>query len=261
MHHYVQAMLQINAASDSMYDLAVACNCLAMLHLRECNGNSSDCLDLMRSSLTSFCTTVGNLSPEVATVLFNMGQAHFYRSEYLVALTCFQEARRIRVEHLGGENSIDVAICIFGIGQCFHKLGNLEDAMTFFTRFLEIRELHGVLDHQDVVTALNSIAILHRDKGEVDKAYSVFEKALVVGLAASAGPNLSLASTLTSFGSLCFQMSKFETALKLYEECLRVQKELLGSNHPDIISTLLSIAQLHWHGSLLVFRDSPSNKS
>ena len=121
MKCYTQAMLQINAESDSMYDLAVACNCLAMLHLRQCNGNSSDCLDLLRSSLTSFCTAVGNLSPEVATVLFNMGQAHFYRTEYSVALTCFQEALRIRKEHLGGENSIDVAICVFGIGQCFRS--------------------------------------------------------------------------------------------------------------------------------------------
>lgn len=247
MHFYIQAMLQVKTDSDSMFDLAVACNCLAMLHLRDSNCSSSDCLDLLRTSLTSFCGSTGTLSPEVATVLFNMGQAHFYRAEYTVALTCFQEALKIRTDHLGGEESIDAAICIFGIGQCFHKQGHLEDAMAFFTKFLEIRESHGVLDHQDAIAALNSIAVLYKDKGEVEKAYSVFEKALVVGLAAFGGRHPNMASTLISFGSLCFQMAKFETALKLYEECLKIQKETLEPNHSDTINTLLNIAQIHWH--------------
>jgi len=247
MHFYLQAMFQVKGDQQGKYDLAVACNCVAMLHLRERDCNSSDCLELLRTSLTHFCVSVGSPSMEVATLFFNVGQAHFYRTEYPQALVAFQEAYKIRKELLGGDDSIDVAICIFGIGQTFHKLGLLDDAMRFFDKFLEIRQTHEVFDHNDVITALNSIAILHRDKGELDKAFSVFERALTVGVAVFGGPHPNLASTLISFGSLCFQMSKFDTSLQLYEECLKAQQEGLGATHPETVNTLLSIAQIHWH--------------
>ena len=247
MHFYLKAMYGVKADMQGKFDLAVACNCLALLHLREDQCNSEHCLEWLRTSIYHFSCSVGNASREVATVHFNIGEAHFYRNEYPQALVSFQEAYRIRKELLGGENCVDVAICIFGIGQTFHKLGLLDDAMHFFKRFLEIRESHGLLDYNDVITALNSIAILHRDQGELEKAYTVFEKALMVGVAAFGGPHPHLASTLISFGSLCFQMAKFDTALKLYEECLKAQKEGLGASHPETINTLLSIAQIHWH--------------
>jgi len=244
MSFYLQSMFQVKGGK---YDMAVSCNSIAMLHLRESNCSSGDCMELLRTSYTNFCSTAGANSTEAATVLFNIGQACFYRSEYPQALETFQDALKIRKKHPLGDNSIDVAICIFGIGQTYHKMGRLEEAMKCFVRFLEIRELHSAMDYQDVITALNSIANLHKDRGENDKAYSVFEKALVVGVAAFGGPHPHLASTLVSFGSLCFQMGKFETALKLYEESLRAQKEGLGENHPEIINTLLNIAQIHWH--------------
>lgn len=244
MSFYLQSMFQVKGGK---YDMAVSCNSIAMLHLREANCNSGDCLELLRTSYNNFCSTAGSDSSEAATVLFNLGQARFYRSEYPEALQTFEDALKIRKEHPLGDNSINVAICIFGIGQTYHKMGRLEEAMQCFVKFLEIRELHGAMDYQDVITALNSIANLHKDRGENDKAYSVFEKALVVGVAAFGGPHPHLASTLVSFGSLCFQMGKFETALKLYEESLRAQKEGLGEKHPEIINTLLNIAQIHWH--------------
>ncbi|CAB9524029.1 Kinesin light chain [Seminavis robusta] len=249
MHHYLHALLQVRVGNDSAnkFDLAVACNCVAMLQLRENQCNSNDCLLLLRTSLANFVTASGQLSMETATVFFNIGQAHFYRTEYPQALVAFQEAARVRKEVFGGEESIDYAICIFGIGQTFHKLGSLDEAMKCFKRFLEIRESKGIMDRHDVITALNSIAILHRDKGELNEAYSVFEQALLVGVAAFGGSHTNLTSTLISFGSLCFQMGKYDTALKLYEQCLKTQKEKLGEQSPETINTLLSIAQIHWH--------------
>ena len=247
MDSYLQALLVVKADIQGKYDLAVACNCLAMIHLREKEYNSNHCLEWLHISLSHFSCSVGNTSAESATVFFNIGQTHFYRDEYPQALVAFQEAYRIRKELLGGKNNMDVAICIFGIGQTFHKLGLLGKAMNFFKKFLEISESPGVTGYHDFITALNSIALLHRDKGDHEEAYTVFERALMVGVGVLGGSHPSLAPTLISFGSLCFQMSKFDIALKLYEQCLKVQKEDLGASHPDTINTLLSIAQIHWH--------------
>ena len=240
MNSYLQALFEVKADIQGKYDLAVACNCLAMIHLRESNCNSDHCLEWLRTSLSHFSCSVGNTSTELATVFFNIGQTHFYRDEYPQALVAFQEA-------YSGETYMDVAICIFGIGQTFQKLGLLDDAMEFFNKFLEIRESQVVIDYHDAITALNSIALLHRDKGDHEKAYTVFERALTVGVGVFGGLHPNLTPTLVGFGSLCFQMSKFDTALKLYDQCLRVQKKGLGASHPETINTLLSIAQIHWH--------------
>ncbi|KAL3912366.1 MAG: hypothetical protein SGARI_001194 [Bacillariaceae sp.] len=60
---------------------------------------------------------------------------------------------------------------------------------------------------------------------------------------------------------VCFETGDDEAALKLYEEALRIERAILGDQHPDIVLTMVHLGQVKQQLGLLeeavdTFRDA-----
>ncbi|ETW05165.1 hypothetical protein H310_04167 [Aphanomyces invadans] len=112
-------------------------------------------------------------------------------------------------------------------------------------------------DHPVYASTLNNLALMQKNLSQLDEAIESYEAALRVYKSCVGENHASWATTLHNLGGVyrlqahsLSGMKKVEGldhALECFEESLRVRREILAADHPDIAMSMCNVGMLYWH--------------
>jgi tetratricopeptide (TPR) repeat protein len=245
MKSYKCALSMALKFSLNEHDLAVSLNCVGVLHFLEQKDEETEtALQLLQQSLGLYRSSCSSFV-QIATVLNNIGRVHYLRSEFVQALTVYEECLQLRRQL--GNHPMDVAVTIYNIGQTYHQLGRLEESLKFYKDFLcKIKPQLGAKS-RDVATVYKCMADIHHERSESKLALACFTKSLHATRASLGNSHPEVASILNKLGNLSYEMQDYCAAMKFYKKGLEIEREILEPNHPHLIVTMINIAHIHKH--------------
>ncbi len=180
-----------------------------------------------------------------ATILNNIGRVRFARKEYHEAKRKYEESHKIRLE-IYGPIHIDVAAVLNNIGEAQQMLGNSNDAILKYQKFLGIKVKLGRRDY-DVAATFKKIGHLYCERGGdfSYKAIEMYLKALDIVKSCLGETHTEVAIILNKIGSIFYQCQEYNIALKVYEKVLRLEQQILERHNPNIFTTTINIARIH----------------
>jgi tetratricopeptide (TPR) repeat protein len=205
--------------------------------------NLSHVITLFQESLSIF--TRMKMKKEVGTVLNNIGRVFYLSGNYEKANEAYSLSLAVR-RKLYKPTSVDLAVTICNLAQTLHQVGKLDEAITLFNEFLNLAETHtNLANHHDIIIVLSHVACIHHESGNLQDSRVYYEAALTAARLTSNNDGSVTASLLNKLGSVCYKTKDTEAALSYLQEGLKIEKVVYGDNHPNIIITLLNIAQIH----------------
>ena len=99
--------------------------------------------------------------------------------------------------------------------------------------------------HPDTLSAINSMATLLEDMGQLEEARPLYEEALRARRETLGDRHPKTLDSFSNLGQLLQAMRQLEEARALYEEALQASREVLGDRHPETLALLDSINTLH----------------
>jgi tetratricopeptide (TPR) repeat protein len=113
----------------------------------------------------------------IAHCLVGMGNAKWALTELVDALTYTERALNIREHEIKPRNDFDVAACLGNIGNILHDQGELDRALTYATRTVQVLTTCGQ-DDPRLAAALNNLGGMYQSMGNIDQARNYFQRAL-----------------------------------------------------------------------------------
>ncbi len=126
------------------------------------------------------------------------------------------------------------------LGTTYRDYGRIAPAREHLTRALTLsRETGGSM--ATIAAAMNSLAIMHRQTGEPDRAIELFEEAIDLYRLLGDGPDRDrqpYAMALTNLATAYASVSRFDDANAAFEESIRLHRELYGDDQPPLAIVL-----------------------
>jgi tetratricopeptide (TPR) repeat protein len=97
-------------------------------------------------------------------------------------------------------------------------------------------------DHLDALDALNLLAWLHQESGQLAQALELFEKVHTVRAARLGADDLNTIMSLHNLAWACMRVGRASRAVELLQKVRDVQAAKLGGDHPDTLVTLHNLA-------------------
>lgn len=130
------------------------------------------------------------------------------------------------------------------LGNAYRGLGFYEEAEVHLERTLELyRGLHGD-SHPTVAAALNSVAQVLDDRGDVRTNAEMRRSALAMFADCGVSESPELASTLDGLGSTLIEQCEFDEAERMLRRALEMRRALKGSHSREVANSLSHLATL-----------------
>jgi len=149
-----------------------------------------------------------------------IGEAHFFRDEYPVAIDFYLKSADAEFQ-LANDSSGLMAERISDAAYCYQELGIYEKARELFQLSLGIQERLG--NKVEVGTNLLNIGTSHFYQAQYDKAVDCYSRTLEMDR--ESGDSSAIAITLNNLGMVYSRWGKHQQALDIYEESLKYTKD------------------------------------
>lgn len=224
----------------------VSLNCLGVIFLR---GQGREQISRAHHSLREAMLIRSKL-PDIgedayyATLLNNLGRAHFLLSEFNEALVYYEQARSIRLRLLGPRH-IDIAATICNLAQVHHRLGNSKKAVRLYLEFVDITKSFGSCS-SDIAYAYRSLAEIFQEDKELEKSKDYYYRALEYFKLSVGEKSVEVSNVLNKIGNILCETQDLDAALVVYEQGLKVERQICSSLHDsNMIVTLANIVRIH----------------
>jgi len=174
-----------------------------------------------------------------ATLLWQAGSVARAVGANAEALESLEKARKLRTKLLG-ERDIETAVVVNEIALVHAQQGKLDEAAQRLAWVLEIRTAAFGQDSAPVAATLNNIALVQRYAQRHDDARETLEKALTL---LDGRRNRLAAAIHTNLGVLDRLQGKPQQSEEQLRLALDVQQQVLEGDHPEIGTTLHSLAE------------------
>ncbi len=216
-------------------------------------GSSDDALNCLLRSSAIRIQALGNAytsDRDTATVLNNVGRTMFLENNFEGALSFHLKAYQIRQAVLG-ENHLDTSVAVFNIGNCYHHLGQCDNAVTYYSFFAKLifNSKNLELLVEDSVLALEYIARRFQDASSEHSSlfYKLTLESAKKIFAERKTATDKIAHILNRCGNIHFDSSQLQDALDFYKQGLEIEKSIFPTDHVNIATTLTNIARVHQH--------------
>src|SRR5271165_4897692 len=123
--------------------------------------------------------------------------------------------------------------------------GKYQEAIPIAERAVEVaKRLHG-LEHPDMATSLNNLAVLYDTVHEYAKAEPLLQEALRIRQKVLGSEHPDTATCLNNLAELYRAMGEYAKAEPLYQEALRIRQKALGPEDPNTAQSLNNLAVLY----------------
>jgi len=183
----------------------------------------------------------GEQHEAVATVLQELGDLMDDLGEYESAMSFYIDALDIRRSRLGLDD-IAVSETLYSMGYTLHNNDEPERALVCFVESLSIRRYQLGEDSKEVGDTLNMMGFLKAKRGELDDALTLLWDALRIRKLQD--DLIKVSETLKNIGNVHREKEELELAIECYEECLRIRRIELGTDHEKIADALIAMGNI-----------------
>ncbi len=185
----------------------------------------------------------GDNHPEVATCYTTLGWVLQSRGKLRESTKCFQRALKIDRTVFGSSNHPNLARDFRNLGDILKAQGNLDEAQKYIRKALEISMESPA--SQSIAYDMNSLGWLFKDKNELSKALSCFERALVEAESRLGPFAPDIATYAVNIGLVLKQSGELDKALAYFGRAYEIDLKVFGTLHPSVARDLTNLGWTH----------------
>jgi tetratricopeptide (TPR) repeat protein len=162
---------------------------------------------------------------------------------YQKALEYQQQALKLYMERVIAFNHReDIGATYTHIGSSYHKLGNSQLALEYYTKAVEIQE-----SPRKIAFTFNQIAIIHQENYDYQQALGYFQKALKIDeeVLKLNQYHPSLATAYNNIGDTYCRIGDYDAALKNLQHALKIRLKGTVSTHTDLAAIYHNLASVY----------------
>ncbi len=145
-----------------------------------------------------------------------------------------------------GKNTFHEAMSYRFEGDYLEFKGQFSKAIDRYLRSLEILELTGNYPSREYGNIMNSLAIVHTNRGDLPQAEAVLEEAMDLIIRMGGDNEVELAGTKFNRAQVYFEYGLYEQAIKDFLEIYESDKELYGEESYYVAVTELVIGDIYF---------------
>jgi len=183
-------------------------------------------------------------NPDIAESVNDLGVLRFQMGDFAAADSLLREALAIRMEAFGEEN-LEVAESMHNLAAVKTQLGDYAAADSLYSTSLNTRE--ALLGEEDLLVAesMSGLATLLFTTGEYAEAESLLRSALEMRRNIQ-GEHLDVAMVANDLAMTLRVLERYDEAEPLYHEAVRINRSLLGDEHPAVAQSINNLAVFLW---------------
>lgn len=213
------------------------------------------------TALQTGISLYGECSLEVASCYNNKGLIYVTKADFQHALECYYKSLSIRLKVLPSNHSL-IANSYNNIGDVFHKLGDkfhrkqeLNQALDYFRKALEISKNNFGCCSKEVAGNYNNIGGVYNTMRDFDNALLYFQKALDIRLDLFGSEDVNVANSYNNIGLAYYYKGNEDEAVAAYKRAIDIQVMAFGETHPETTTTynnlgILYLRQRHYDEAL-----------
>jgi tetratricopeptide (TPR) repeat protein len=202
---------------------------------------------LASEALGAFEAESGPFHPDVANVLNCLARVHEQRADYAAAEASARRSvdimRQVREQAEGEDIDRLYLQSLTCLGDVVRIHGRYDEAEPYLREAIAIGEASLGGEDEDVVTALNSLAVLFKYNGRFDEAAALYARALRAAEAAGAADE-SLATLLHNIGGLEHARGNYAAGEAPARRSVELRERALGPDHPLVAADLAALAAI-----------------
>ena len=168
---------------------------------------------------------------------YNLGNFYYTKQELDEALSLLQKS-----EDITGKKDTDLASIYNLKGLVLKDKGDLEGALQYLNRALEIDEKIFGKDHPTVAISVNNIAMVLQDKGDLDGALEYMNRALEIDEKTFGKDHPNVAIRVNNIATVLKDRGNLDGALQYLNRALGIDEKIFGKDHPNVARDVNNIA-------------------
>lgn len=194
---------------------------------------------------------IGADDPQAANMLHNLGLCHFRVGPYRRAKTSLKQSLKIKKAQQDAEPNLDVASTYHLLGVVLTAMGQFDSALKCLAASLRIRqkdlgESSASTHHLLVLNTRLAIGEVHRHRGELDEAMSIFRSVCEGRIKRLGFGHEASAEALQCIGLVLQEKGEFEEAVAILDKSLAVRKSRLGEESALVAETLIHLSNCYF---------------
>jgi tetratricopeptide (TPR) repeat protein len=190
-------------------------------------------------ALAGYEAVLGPTHPELGTTLNNAGNLYARQDRIADALAAYERAAVL----VDPGNPVLGAL-LYNTGNAHRRAGNDDRAISYYRRGLDLWRRGLGERHPNVGIALQAIATMELERGELEAAREDIESALAISEAALGREHAQIAGLLLDAGSVYTALGDDARAEALSREALAIWTRTVGEEHPDLALALANIGMI-----------------
>ncbi len=188
----------------------------------------------------------GSHHPDLATALNLLAFAHTERGDHTAAEKLSLRALSIQERALGpghpevGQTLSQLALIAYAEKRFPESIGRLK-------RSIRILEEAPGPDTILVVGELNNLGVVYRAQGDSVESERTFQRAIDLMTPSRGSTDVELGSVWSNLGMLYSTTRQWSKAARAFQEALAIQERMLGPGHPDLLTLIDALADIHQH--------------
>jgi tetratricopeptide (TPR) repeat protein len=175
-----------------------------------------------------------------ATLKVIAGDLELAQMNYAEAAELYREA----IEALPRENESARAEYLNKHGTAAYQVGDLTTATASFEEALALLERTLGVDHPDVATALNNLALLYYTQGNYAAAEPLYRRSLAIDEKTLGAEHPGVATDLNNLALLYKKQGNLAAAEPLLKRALAIKEKAFAAGHPSLVTGLRNYAAL-----------------
>lgn len=208
--------------------------------VRRDQGNYAEAEVLYLRAIAIYDKASGPDSPDVSATLNNLGAVYSDQGMYAEAESYYQRALSID-QKVEGEGHPDVATDLTNLGTLYEAQGEFDKADPLLRRALDIDKRALTESSSAVVRDMGNLGTLYQQQGRYDEAGKAYDQALAITTKANIS-NREVAVLMTNFASIPSIRAIGFDLVKMYQDILTIDENILGKDHPDVARDLNNLA-------------------
>ncbi|KAK0747607.1 hypothetical protein B0T21DRAFT_379616 [Apiosordaria backusii] len=195
-----------------------------------------------------------------ARLLHSVARLFYERGQFQTAEKYQEEAVELKQAELGEEDP-NTLVSMNGLALTYWSLGRWKEAELLEVQVLDIRKRVLGKEHPDTLTSMNNLASTYKDQGRWEEAELLQVQVLDIEKRVLGEEHPHTLISMNNLASMYQHQGRWEEAELLQVQVLDIRKrvsgkehpytiaymqEVLGSDHPDTISTHAAMASVYW---------------
>jgi len=143
------------------------------------------------------------------------------------------------------DNDKNLAALANNLSAIYLALGQMEKALAFQEKAIQIREAVLAPNHSDLAQSYNNLSAIYQALGQMEKALEFQEKAIQILEVVLAPNHPHLAASYNNLSAIYQALGQMEKALEFQEKAIQILEVVLAPNHPHLAASYNNLSAIY----------------